>query len=46
MGIDWETILGAEGADMADAYEEMVYDAMEKMEDAWWEYQERFRERP
>lgn len=27
MGIDWEEILDAEGEDMADAYENNVYDA-------------------
>lgn len=38
MGIDWETILGAEGADMADAYEDMVFDAREKMDKEWRPY--------
>lgn len=28
MGIDWETLLNAEGADIADAYENAVYDAI------------------
>ena len=29
MGIDWEGILDAEGADMADAYDALVFDAYE-----------------
>lgn len=28
MGFDWETILNAEGADIADAWEDAVYDAI------------------
>ncbi|NBI66893.1 hypothetical protein D1646_08695 [Pseudoflavonifractor sp. 60] len=31
-GIDWEDILGAEGADMQDAYDSLVWDAMEAMD--------------
>lgn len=30
MGIDWEEILGAEGAELADAYEDYVYDCIEQ----------------
>lgn len=44
MGIDWETILDAEGADLADAYEDMVFDAMEKMDYEWQEREQYFRE--
>ena len=28
MGFDWETILNAEGAEMADAWADAVYDAI------------------
>lgn len=28
MGTDWEEILGSSGADLADAYDAAVYDAM------------------
>lgn len=34
MGIDWEGILDAEGADMADAYDALVFDAYDG-EEAW-----------
>lgn len=34
MGIDWEEILDAEGADMADAYDALVFDAFDR-EEAW-----------
>lgn len=27
MGIDWESILGCDGDDIADEYEDLVYDA-------------------
>lgn len=27
MGIDWETILGGDGADLASLYEDMVFDS-------------------
>lgn len=33
MGFDWETILDAEGADIADAYEAAVYEATKYEED-------------
>ncbi|MCR5012490.1 MAG: DUF5710 domain-containing protein [Lachnospiraceae bacterium] len=29
MGIDWEEILGAEGEDLQDAYDDAVWDALE-----------------
>lgn len=32
MGIDWEGILDAEGADMADAYDALVFDAYDEEE--------------
>ena len=34
MGIDWEEILDADGADMADAYDALVFDAYNG-EEAW-----------
>ena len=34
MGIDWEDILGAEGADIQDAYDALVWDSMDTM-DQW-----------
>ena len=41
MGIDWEEILDAEGADMADAYDALVSDAFDREEDL---YEEEFQD--
>lgn len=32
MGFDWETLLDAEGADIADAYEDAIYESSKYFE--------------
>ncbi len=44
MGIDWETILGAEGSAMADAYDDLVWEADRYYEDHSCDFEDDFYE--